>query len=125
MRENKKLQLSLVYAESVPRISEVKEEKRKEENIQSDFDVFWSNYKNKAKKEYARDCWNKKKPPIQKVLAALEWQNQQQQWTKDKHQFVPMASTYINQKMWMDEKQSDVYDVDSYNAIMERALYGK
>ena len=104
MRENKKLQLSLVYAESVPRISEVKEEKRIEDNIQDDFDVFWSNYRNKAKKEYARDCWNKKKPPLDKVLKSLDWQNKQYQWTKDKGQFIPMASTYINQKMWMDEK---------------------
>ena len=96
MRENKKLQLSLVYAESVPRISEVKEEKRIEENIQDDFDVFWSNYRNKAKKEYARNCWNKKKPPLDKVLKSLDWQNKQYQWTKDKGQFIPMASTYMH-----------------------------
>ena len=103
----------------------MKEESRIEEIILDDFDVFWSKYRNKAKKEYARECWNKKKPPLDKVLAALEWQNQQQQWTKDRYQYVPMASTYINQRIWMDEKQQNNYDVDSYEAIMGRALYGK
>lgn len=103
----------------------MKEESRIEEIILDDFDIFWSKYRNKAKKEYARECWNKKKPPLDKVLAALEWQNQQQQWTKDRYQYVPMASTYINQRIWMDEKQQNNYDVDSYEAIMGRALYGK
>lgn len=82
----------------------MKEEKRKEEIILDDFDVFWSKYRNKAKKEYSRECWNKKKPPLQEVLDALEWQNNMLQWTKDKGKFIPMASTYINQRIWMDEK---------------------
>lgn len=85
----------------------MKEENREEEIILDEFDVFWSKYRNKAKKEYARECWHKKKPPLQKVLEALEWQNNTHQWTKDKGQFIPMASTYINQRIWMDEKPNN------------------
>lgn len=82
----------------------MKEESIEEEIIPSDFDLFWSKYRNKTKKEYARECWIKKKPILDKVLESLEWQNKSLQWTKDNGQFIPMASTYINQRMWMDEK---------------------
>jgi hypothetical protein len=43
---------------------------------------------------------------LKACLAALEWQKQDEQWTKDNGTFIPMATTYINQRRWEDEGNS-------------------
>lgn len=48
--------------------------------------------------------WSKKKPLIQDVLDALQWQMQSTQWTKDGGDYIPHPSTYLNQHRWEDEQ---------------------
>ena len=67
------------------------------------FDEFWSAYPRKTGKGDAEKSWIKMRPPLADVLAALEWQRTQESWTKDRGQFIPMPSTYLNQKRWLDE----------------------
>ena len=105
----------------------MKEEKRREEittYAQDEFDIFYKAYPKKKNKGDAEKAWKSVKPDLNKILAALEWQKQSDSWKKSNGQFIPYPGTYLRAKAWEDE-QSDVYDVDSYNAIMERALYGK
>lgn len=67
------------------------------------FDEFWMAYPRKTGKGDAEKAWLKMRPPLPDVLSALEWQRSQESWTKDRGQFIPMPSTYLNQKRWLDE----------------------
>lgn len=69
------------------------------------FDLFWNEYPNKTGKQDALKKWQKIKPPLQKILAALEWQKKSQQWRQG---FIPNPATYLNQHRWEDEPKPDV-----------------
>ena len=69
-----------------------------------EFDEFWSLYPKKAGKIEANKAWIKKNPDINVVKVALSWQKEQDSWKKDNGQFIPMASTYLNQERWNDER---------------------
>lgn len=68
------------------------------------FDDFWQLYPRKTNKAQARKAWAKLKPSevitadiafnITERLAAGEWQDKQ---------FIPHASTYLNNERWEDE----------------------
>lgn len=71
------------------------------------FDSFWTAYPKKVGKGAAEKAWRALGPDnelLQQILHALEWQRQQDQWTKDGGQFIPYPSTWLNQKRWMDER---------------------
>jgi hypothetical protein len=72
------------------------------------FDEFWSAYPKKTGRGDAEKIWAKMRPPLDDVLTALGWQRQQQSWVKDKGQFIPMPSTWLNQKRWLDEPTAPV-----------------
>lgn len=75
------------------------------ENIYStDFLEFFSLYPRKEGKSVAYKSWQKQKPLLSDVLQTLSWQKQSDQWKKEGGQFIPMASTYINQRRWEDQK---------------------
>ena len=42
---------------------------------------------------------------MNEILSALQWQTTQEQWTKDKGQYIPQPATYINQHRWEDEQK--------------------
>lgn len=42
---------------------------------------------------------------LKKILTALEWQKNTEQWQKENGQFVPMPATYLNQQRWLDENR--------------------
>ena len=66
------------------------------------FETFWAAYPLKTAKQAALTAWNKAKPPIIDVMNALAWQVKQENWTKDNGKWIPMGSTYINQRRWED-----------------------
>ena len=49
----------------------------------------------------------KKKPKVDDVLTALNWQKQSEQWQKEKGQFIPNPATYLNEGRWQDEPTSE------------------
>jgi hypothetical protein len=54
----------------------------------------------------AEKAWAKLKPSeaLQaQILGALAVQRQSEQWTKDGGSFVPMPSTWLNQRRWEDQ----------------------
>ena len=51
----------------------------------------------------AYKAWERNKPVLQDVLAALSWQREQDQWAKDGGKFIPHPTTYLNQGRWEDE----------------------
>lgn len=64
---------------------------------------FWNIYPKKVGKDKALIAWKKKKPNVDEVLKALQWQKESDQWTKQDGQFIPNPATYINEGRWKDE----------------------
>jgi len=71
----------------------------------SDFLEFWSCYPKKEGKGKAFESWVKMngKMNLSLILEALAWQKKTEKWTKKSGQFIPMPTTYLNQRRWEDE----------------------
>jgi hypothetical protein len=69
----------------------------------SGFATFWTAYPRKTGKAVALKAWQKLRPPIDRVLAALEWQRASPDWLKDGGQFIPHPATWLNGGRWDDE----------------------
>ena len=70
---------------------------------EEDFAVFWKAYPRKESKVQARKAFAKVDGRLDILLQALEAQKQTEQWRRDGGQFIPYASTWLNQKRWEDE----------------------
>lgn len=69
------------------------------------FDEFWKLYPNKKAKPYALKVWNRLKVNeelFKKIIYALEAHKKSLQWTKNRGQFIPHPSTWLNQSRWED-----------------------
>lgn len=67
------------------------------------FETFWKEYPKKEAKEPAKKSWKKLNPNlvlIDTIMKALAVHKQSKSW---KSGFIPMASTWINQKRYNDE----------------------
>ena len=72
------------------------------------FDEFWSAYPKHVAKQPARRAFDRLKPDralLDKMLAALRWQTQSEQWTKDGARYVPNPATWLNNRRWEDEPE--------------------
>jgi uncharacterized protein YhdP len=70
------------------------------------FDLFWSRYPRRVAKGDARKAWAKLNPSPQlcaEILAALEWQREQDGWQKDDGQYIPYPASYLRGERWEDE----------------------
>ena len=79
-----------------------------------EFIEFWLMYPRKAGKPAAYRSWNRAKPDIEKVRTHITKQSRSEQWQNKK--FIPMPSTYLNQRRWEDEPDQEV----NANAINAR-----
>ena len=95
-----------------------KEDKEKKDDygVVGGFDEFWQAYPRKESKQSAVKAFNKIKPNTDLVavmINALEIQKKSEQWQKDKGQFIPHPSTWLNQRRWEDEleqkTQEEIY----------------
>ena len=74
--------------------------------LEQAFKRFWSTYPKKRNVEQARKAWAKLKPDdeLQQIIqSAVEKAKQSEDWRKEKGQFIPYPSTWINAKGWLDE----------------------
>lgn len=83
-----------------------REEKRRSKPIVLfGFDEFWKIYPKKAGKDPASKSWAKLSPDddlIKKIMSALDVAVQSKDWLKEDGQYIPNATTWINQKRWED-----------------------
>lgn len=68
-----------------------------------DFETFWRAYPRKESKAQARKSFVKVTVPLETLLQALETQKRSDQWKRDGGQYIPYASTWLNQRRWEDE----------------------
>lgn len=72
------------------------------------FEAFWQAYPRKVGKLAAKKAFEKAGPTpelLERILAALEWQVTQTQWTKDHGDYIPYPATYLNRGSWDDQPQ--------------------
>ncbi len=70
------------------------------------FKCFWADYPNKNSKAQALKIWMRLNPSPQlynEIIMALAVHKRRPQWVKDGGDFVPHASTWLNQRRWEDE----------------------
>jgi hypothetical protein len=85
---------------------ESKEKENKGKKYSDDFLLFWSSYPRKVGKDAAWLAWvkrNGERPSISDIIKSIERQKTTDQWVKDKGQFIPHPTTWINGGRWADE----------------------
>lgn len=76
------------------------------EKISQMFEVFWKAYPRHKDKQYAKNAFAKLKPTdelLEKMLVAIEAQKKTKEWQKDKGQYIPYPSSWLNAQRWEDE----------------------
>jgi hypothetical protein len=70
-----------------------------------EFEQFWSAYPKKVGKLAAQKAFRnaQSRPRINDLLDALARACKSEQWRKDGGQFIPLATTWLNQGRWDDE----------------------
>lgn len=89
------------------RLDKTRLDKTLGQEVLTDFDTFWEAYPKKTNKEQARKAWNKHKPDLDLILAALIWQKESDGWDKKEGQFIPYPSSYLNAHAWLDEQPTE------------------
>ena len=77
-----------------------------QDEIDAMFERLWQAYPKKVGKRYARECFKRLKPTealLDKMLLAIEKQRKSEAWKRDKGQYIPNPSTWLNQGRWEDE----------------------
>jgi hypothetical protein len=93
--------------------STIKEKKRKENTTaqtQDAFARFWDVYPKRRDKAKAQKSFAKISPDdtlLGSIIAAVEKQKGSQQWQKEDGQFIPLPSTWLNNRRWEDEIKGD------------------
>jgi hypothetical protein len=88
------------------------------------FDTFWKEYPKKVGKDDARRAWGKRRPDAElqmKILAALDWQRQQDEWLREAGRFIPNPATWLTQGRWQDEPSTTPRVNDSTLALARAA----
>ena len=70
------------------------------------FEEFWQAYPKKVGKGYAQECFKRIKPTrklLDTMLEAIAKQKKSDMWKRDKGQYIPNPSTWLNQKRWEDD----------------------
>lgn len=105
-------------------------EKKNSDSYTDSFQTFWDAYPKKTGKGKAFDIWKKVKADgkLSKILKALSWQATSSQWVDG---FIPLPSTYLNQRRWDDEPdQSSTNDTKKSSGMTQaqiekhNSLYG-
>lgn len=92
----------------------VQKQAGKDDAYSEDFLSFWVEYPNKTGKGDAWKSWQKASPKLADVKKALEWQKKSVDWTKEGGKYIPMPSTYLNQRRWEDEPKQFIKPVPTH-----------
>lgn len=80
------------------------------DNLENKFNKFWKEYPKKVSKENARKWFIKNKPNdelFNKMIKSLERFKELDDWKKQNGKYIPYPSTWLNQKRWEDEFETD------------------
>jgi hypothetical protein len=72
------------------------------------FSLFWQAYPKKQGRTPAEKAWRKLQPDaetVRKIVEHVQARRTSEDWTKELGQFIPLPSTFLNQRRWTDETQ--------------------
>jgi hypothetical protein len=93
-------------------------DKRTNQNMDFDkagFDAFWAAYPKKKAKAQAEKAWKKLNPSIELQIEmgkALEKAKKSRDWNNNDGQYIPYASTWLNNARWTDEDSPRSKQID-------------
>lgn len=70
------------------------------------FSLFWQAYPKKQGRTPAEKAWRKLQPDaetVREIVEHVQTRRTSEEWTKELGQFIPLPSTFLNQKRWTDE----------------------
>ena len=85
---------------------EVEEKGKEKKYVRELFDKFYKAYPKKQAKEAAQKSFEKINPSedlFAAIIKAVELQKTSEQWLKEGGKYIPLPSTWLNQKRWEDE----------------------
>jgi hypothetical protein len=73
--------------------------------IDDSFDQFWAAYPKRVARKDAMKAWQQVHGArhLDAILAALDWQRQQESWVKDGGQYIPLGASWLRGERWTDE----------------------
>lgn len=86
------------------------------------FDIFWKHYPRKEKKARCEKWFEGNNPSdelLEKMLKAIEVQKTFVQWQKEKGQFIPLPTSWLNDKRWEDESRDETKTEESSSEISD------
>lgn len=100
-------------------------DQKKQENSEKalweeQFEEFYKSYPKKVKKQDVKKWFKKNKPSSElfsSMMDSLEQFRGCKDWLKDKGQFIPYPSTWLNQKRWEDEGMTKKQEKAKYEEI--------
>lgn len=110
-----------INLENVNTEKEVKKRARKNYEDTEEFTAFWDAYPKHQGKATARTAFEKVDVPLQVLLDAIEEQKKSRQWTKDGGDFIPMPTTWLNQRRWEDSMNVNMQGKDRYANLRKLA----
>ena len=84
------------------------------------FNLFWSAYPKKQGRTPAEKAWRKLQPDaktVREIVEHVQARRTSEDWTKGLGQFIPLPSTFLNQKRWTDETKVAVAVVTAGKAM--------
>ena len=70
------------------------------------FDIFWNRYPRKTNKQKAEAAWKKLNPSeglLNEIIQNIDRRLLLDEWSCDRKDFIPHASTFLNGRRWEDE----------------------
>lgn len=89
------------------------------------FDTFWLAYPKKQSKQQAEKSWQKIRPDselLATIMGSLDRQKASDQWQRDSGQYIPLASSWLNQRRWEDELPGAQIE-GNQRAALNRRIY--
>ena len=84
------------------------------------FEKFYKDYPKKVKKQDVKKWFKKNKPSSElfsSMMSSLEQFRGSKDWLKEKGQYIPYPSTWLNQKRWEDEEMTRKQDKTKYEEV--------
>ena len=112
----KSVESILQGGQSDKKVQQDKPKKVSSAALTKSFERFWAEYPKKKDRKRALNIWLKLAPDnelVSKIIEAVKQQKKSEQWVKDKGQFVPNPSTWLNNELWTDEVATPAVSVES------------
>ncbi len=100
------------------------DQQQQEESVKTlweeQFEEFYKNYPKKVKKQDVKKWFKKNKPSnelFSSMMSSLEQFRGSKDWLKEKGQFIPYPSTWLNQRRWEDEEMTRKQDKTKYEEV--------